>query len=147
MISQIHARSHEGGVIGIGIWTRANGPINFWTQACTTLDPAYAPPNPFHADAWRDVAEVEAALREVGFQDVRGERLAMPFEFEDTEAFLRFWFEGENPVARRLVAAWTERWGQRGREEVRRVMGRLVDGAAAGGRGIVVEAGLVVGRR
>ena len=92
-----------GGVVGLALWGEKVGPNDLWEEACQTLDPTYRLPSPFaDANAWRTPREAEDALREVGFEDIRTQVYTVPFVFEDTSSYLRFWYGSKNPVSDRF---------------------------------------------
>ncbi|MCJ1232121.1 hypothetical protein MMC14_000070 [Varicellaria rhodocarpa] len=90
VIQETYRVLRPGGAIGVGIWAPKNGPIELWRDACQVLDPSYEPPPPFTEVAWRKPKDVEDALREVGFKDIRSEIFHMRFELEDTDGFMKF---------------------------------------------------------
>jgi hypothetical protein len=60
-------------------------------------------PNPFDSSAWETEKDIWEGLTSFGFKDVRTELIEMPFGFDSAEDFGKFWFEGENPGAARVV--------------------------------------------
>ena len=129
------------GVIGIGIWGQRNGPFEIWERACKALDPSYELIAPFDdPHAWRTRQELEKVLKEVGFNDVRSEEVKIPFEFESTEAFLRFWFEAKNPAAEKSMSNWKGKF-----DEVRKEAKRIVREDYGNGKEIYTWAVLGVG--
>ena len=132
VVKEMHRVLQPSGVNGISIWAEKNGPIQIWTDACRSLNPTCEAPQPYDDSAWSKPQEVEDALRKAGFQDVQSEVFRMPFEFEDTAGFMRFWFEARNPVADGLVKGCVERIVRREYED---------------GRGSFIEAVLAVGKK
>ena len=55
----------------------------------------------------------------------------MPFPFESTEAFLRFWFGAKNPAAVKMMSNW-----HGDVEEAKKAVGRAVSEEYGGGREI-----------
>ena len=142
-LREMHAVLAPGGVAGIALWARRNGPVDIWEEACLTLDPEYKNPPPFDdPNAWRTIGELEAAMEEVGFEDVRVEEARQPFEFESAEAFAKFWMETENPVPVKCRKGWSGDV-----EEARRAVVRVVRERHEDGKGIDTWAILGVGRK
>ncbi len=132
-----------GGVIGLALWGEVVGPNNLWEEACQTLDPTYRLPAPFtDPDAWRTPREAEDALRQVGFKDVYTEIYKVPFGFEDTGSYLRFWYEAKNPVADRFVGSF-----KGDQEEAKKAMERVLKERYNDATSIVVETVLAIGRK
>lgn len=134
VVREMYRVLQPSGVIGIGIWTEKNGPINIWADACRSLDPAYDAPRPYDDAAWSTAPEVEDALRTEGFRDVGSELFRMPFAFEDTAGFMRFWFEARNPVADGLVGSWRGELA-----EVKARVEKIVREEYEDGRGILLR--------
>ncbi|MCJ1240722.1 hypothetical protein MMC14_008726 [Varicellaria rhodocarpa] len=131
------------GVIGIALWASRNDPFSIWRSACLSLDPDYTLPAPFDdPHAWRTVDELDSALRELGFRDVRCEEMRMPFTFESSAAFVEFWFGAKNPAAVKVMANW-----EGDGEEVRRRVARVVEEEYGGGKDVCTWAVLGVGRK
>ena len=71
----------------------------------------------------------------LGFKAVRSEILPMPFEMEDANAFLHFWFESKNPIALKCINQW-EGDLEAAKQSVREVLKEDYDD----GRKTIVEA-------
>lgn len=103
----MHTVLRPGGVIGIALWAQRNGPFEIWERACQSIDSSYTLPSPFDdPHAWRTEAELESALKEVGFTDVKTEEVTMPFPFEGTRKFMEFWFGAKNPAPEKCMGNW-----------------------------------------
>ncbi|MCJ1476421.1 hypothetical protein MMC13_005087 [Lambiella insularis] len=139
------AALREGGVLGVGLWGRGNGPLLLWEAACRAADPGYRVPEPHEGGAWTTGAELEGGLRGAGFPEVGSERVEVDFGVRSTEEMVGFWFEGGNPVAGRLVADWVRVKG--GVQEVRGVYERVCREEWGDGRGLRVEVVLGWGRK
>ena len=143
-VQEMYDVLQPGGVIGIGLWARRNGPFEIWERACQLLDPRYKnTATPFDdPHAWRTTEELNAALERVGFKDVQSQELKMPFPFESTEAFMKFWFEAKNPAALNLMKGWDKPI-----EETRRAVEKVVSEEYDGGKEVYTWAVLGVGRK
>lgn len=131
------------GLIGLALWGSVIGPNDLWEEACRTLDPSYKLPSPFaDPNAWRTCPEAEAALREVGFRDIRTEVYVVPFEFEDTAAYVRFWYGAKNPVSDRFRESFTG-----DQEEAKKALERVLRERYDDATSIVVETVLAIGRK
>lgn len=103
VVREMHRVLKLGGLIGLALWGEVVGPNNLWEEACQRLDPTYRLPSPFaDPDAGRTPREAEDALRLVGFKEIRTKVYKVPFEFKDTESYLRFWYWAQNPVSDRF---------------------------------------------
>lgn len=110
-VRQMNAVLAAGGVVGIAIWGRRNGPFEVWERACQSLDPLYKLPSPFDdPHAWRTCDELDGELKAAGFIDVKAEEVTMPFPFEGPEEFSRFWFDAKNPAAEKCMSNWKGDW-------------------------------------
>ena len=141
-----------GGVIGLGIWGENNDPIAIWQQACRSVDRDYVTPHAYEPKAWKNKQEVEAAMRAVGFRDVKSEVARVPLVFEGVEEYLAFWFGAKNPVAQGLIAHWmgvnADGEPKRGVNEVKSAVEKvLVEGRYECGRKVFVEVVLTVGSK
>lgn len=111
-----------GGVAGIVIWGRRNGPFEVWPRACQSLDPSYELPSPVDdPHAWRTCDELDRTLKAAGFIDVKTEEIAMPFPFEGAEEFSKFWFEAKNSAAEKCMGNWKGSWEAAVRKAVKAV--------------------------
>lgn len=132
-----------GGLIGLALWGEVVGPNKLWEEACQTLDPTYRLPSPFiDPNAWRTPREVEDALRAVGFKEIRTEVYKVPFEFEDTASYLRFWYGARNPVADRFKESF-----KGDQEEAKRALEKVLKERYNDATSIVAETVLAVGRK
>ena len=130
-----------GGVVGIGIWQKRNGPFDIWEEACQIIDPGYKLPTPFpDPEAWRTQEELEGALKRVGFNQVTSEEVTMPFVFDSAEAFAEFVFGDKNPAMTQCMSNW-----KGSLDEVRNTMINLVKFKYTDGKEIYVWAVLSVG--
>lgn len=106
-VRQMYTVLMPGGVVGIALWARPNGPFEIWERACQSIDPTYKLPTAFDdPNAWRTQDELEASLGEVGFHDIVSEEVKMPFEFESAAKFVDFWFGAKNPAAVQAMSNW-----------------------------------------
>lgn len=107
------------------------------------LDPAYRLPSPFvDPNAWRTPREAEEALREAGFKDVRAEVYTVPFEFEDTASYLRFWYGARNPVSDRFKESF-----KGDQEEAKKALEKVLKERYNDATSIVAETVLAIGRK
>ena len=103
VLREMHRVLKPGGLLGLGVWGVKIGPNSAWEEACQALDPTYRLPSPFaDPNAWRTPQECEDALRQIGFKDTYSEVYRVPFEFENTDSYLRFWYGAKNPVSDRF---------------------------------------------
>ena len=143
VIREMQRVLEPGGLIGLALWGEEIGPISLWEEACQTLDPAYKLPSPFtDPNAWRTPREVEDALSVVGFKGIHTEVYKVPFEFEDTASYLRFWYGAQNPVSDRFVESF-----KGDRDEAKRALERVLREKYHDARSIMVETVLAVGRK
>ena len=143
VIRELHRVLKPGGLIGLALWGEVNGPMNLWEEACQMLDPTYRLPSPFaDPNAWRTPREAEDALRAVGFKEIRTEVYKVPFEFEDTASYLRFWYGSRNPVSDRFRESF-----KGDGEEAKRALERVLKERYNDATSIVVETVLAVGRK
>ncbi len=132
-----------GGVSGLALWGEMIEPNYLWEEACQTLDPTNRLPSPFtDPNAWRTPREAEDTLRQVGFKDVYTEVYKMPFGFEDTGSYLRFWYGAKNPVADRFVGSF-----KGDQEEAKKAVERALKERYDDATSIVVETVLAIGRK
>ena len=78
----------------------------------------------------------------VVFSAVSSEDVTMPFPFESTEAFLRFWSGAKNPAAAKVMSNW-----HGDIEEAKKAVGRVASEEYGGGREIKTWAVLAMGRK
>ena len=142
-LQEMAAVMQPGGVVGVGIWGKRNGPFEIWERACQSIDPDYRHAEPFDdPHAWRTVEELEKQLKEAGLKDVDAEECTAPFPFDGAEAFADFWYGAKNPAAVKCMSNW------RGDPlEVRPAVERIVREQYADGRDILTWAVLGVGRK
>ena len=143
VVRELHRVLRPGGLIGLALWGEMIGPINLWEEACQTLDPTYRLPSPFaDPNAWRTPREAEDALHAVGFKEIRTEVYTVPFEFEDTASYVRFWYGSQNPVSDRFRESF------RGDgEEAKKALERALKERYNDATRIVVETILAVARK
>jgi ubiquinone/menaquinone biosynthesis C-methylase UbiE len=104
VIKEMTTVLRPGGVIGIANWTLPIIDVyTIWKRACHEIDPLYEMPNPFDSSAWETEEEIQDGLASFGFGDIRTELIEMPLSFPSAEAYAKFWFEGQNPGAARVV--------------------------------------------
>lgn len=143
VVREMHRVLQPGGVFGMALFGERVGPNTLWEEACQTLDPAYRLPSPFaDPNAWRTEGEAMAALKEAGFRDVTTEVYVVPFEFEDTESYIRFWYGAKNPVADRFKASFGGDQDE-AKEALRKVLRERYNDATT----IVAETVLAIGRK
>lgn len=131
------------GTVGIGLWARRNGPFEIWEAACQSIDPTYKIPNPFDdPNAWRTQQDLESALEKVGFKEVSSEEICMPFEFENVETYIEFWFQSNNPAILQLMKSW-----ERDLEETKKAVENVVRDSYHNGQDICTWAVLGIGRK
>lgn len=110
-VKEMYQVLQPNGIAGIGLWAKRNGPFEVWERACQTIDPNYELPTPFDdPNAWRTTMDLEKALYDAGFENVRCEEIAMPFPFKGAEAFSEFWFEARNPAAVKCMSNWERKF-------------------------------------
>ena len=132
-----------GGLVGLALWGEVVGPNRIWEEACQVLDPEYRLPTPFaDPNAWRTPREVEGALSEAGFKEIRTEVYEVPFEFEDTGAYLRFWYGSQNPVSDRFRESF-----KGDKEEAKKALEKVLKERYNDATSIVVETVLAIGRK
>ena len=142
-VREMYSVLAPGGVVGIALWAKRNGPFEIWEQACQSLDPDYKLPAPFDdPEAWRTTEELEIALKEVGFHDISTEEVTMPFEFESIKAFMEFWFEGKNPAPMKCMSNW-----KGDMNKARKAVESVVREEYGGGKDVKTWAVLGVGRK
>lgn len=143
VVRGLHRVLKPGGLIGLALWGEVIGPNSIWEEACQTLDPTYRLPPPYtDPNAWRTPREAEDALRVVGFKEIHTEVYKVPFEFEDTASYLRFWYGSRNPVSDRFKESF------KGDEtEVKRALAKVLKEKYSDARSIMVETVLAVGRK
>ncbi|CAF9934989.1 MAG: hypothetical protein ALECFALPRED_006205 [Alectoria fallacina] len=143
VISEMQRVLRPGGVIGLALWGEVIGPNNLWEEACQMLDPTYRLPSPFaDPNAWRTPHEAENALREVGFKDIHTEVYKVPFEFEDTASYLRFWYGAKNPVSDRFKDSF-----KGDQEEAKKALEMVLKERYNDATSIVAETILAIGRK
>ena len=141
VLREMHDVLSPRGAVGIGIWAKRNSPFEIWEHACQSIDPTYELPNPFDdPDAWRTQHDLESALEEVGFKEVSSEEICMPFEFENAETFIEFWFQSNNPAILQIMKSW-----KRPLEETKKAVERVVRESYHNGRDIYAWAVLGTG--
>ena len=142
-LHEMHSVMRSNGIVGIAIWAQRNGPFDIWERACRSLDSGYALPEPFDdPHAWRTCQELENALGQVGFREIKTEEICMPFPFESTESFLEFWFGAKNPAAEKYLSNW-----QGNKETIKRAMERICREEFGDGKNICTWAVLGTGRK
>ncbi|KAI4125970.1 MAG: hypothetical protein LQ338_003996 [Usnochroma carphineum] len=142
-IREMHTVLAPTGIIGIALWAQRNGPFEIWERACQTLDPSYTLPSPFDdPHAWRTCEELERALKDAGFTDIKTEEVTMPFPFEGAAEFTDFWFGARNPGPERCMSNWNG-----DRDKIKTVVEHVCKEAFADGREIYTSAVLGLGRK
>ena len=142
VVEEMHRTLQPGGVIGLGIWDQHNDPINAWGKACRAVDPSYVVPKAHDPSAWYSTEELETALKEAGFVDIRTDIVRVDFNQPDAESLVRFWFEAKNPSMESLINAW-----KGSKEEVKREMARIVREEHEDGGNLIIDFALAVGKK
>ncbi|KAI5917003.1 S-adenosyl-L-methionine-dependent methyltransferase [Camillea tinctor] len=96
-----------GGVAGISLSTDINI-AEPWNRACARLDPAYEPSYVHDDKAWTAPEQLEAGMREAGFEDIQKVKVWMPmFTVKTKEDYVDFWYRGNHPgFSIRDMGAW-----------------------------------------
>lgn len=142
-VREMNAVLTAGGLIGVALWARRNGPFEVWERACQSLDASYELPPPFDdPHAWRTCGELEGELKAAGFIDVQTEEVTMPFPFEGAENFAEFWFGARNPAAERCMSNWKGDW-----KAVRKAVETVCREEFANGKDIYTWAVLGLGKK
>lgn len=143
VLREMYRVLEPGGVIGLALWGEVIGPNDVWEEACRTIDATYRLPSPFaDPNAWRTAGEVEDALRVAGFREIYTEVYKVPFEFEDTASYLRFWYGSRNPVSDRFKESF-----EGDQEEARKALEKVLRERYNDATSIVAETVLVIGRK
>ncbi|KAL8746851.1 MAG: hypothetical protein Q9190_001175 [Brigantiaea leucoxantha] len=143
VLQEMHRVLQSGGVLGLAIWGEEIAPNDIWEQTCQSLDPAYQMPNPYRdPNRWRTAEEVKAAVEEIGFREVDVKVLKPAYQFEDEESYIKFYFEGKNPVAERFIASFEWDLG-----EVKEAMRTVLREKYDHGRKVPADAVLAVARK
>ena len=142
-VREMNAVLAAGGLIGIVIWGRRNGPFEIWERACQSLDPSYQLPSPFDdPHAWRTCDELDGGLKAAGFTDVKTEEMTMPFPFEGPEDFSKFWFDTKNPAPEKCTGNWKGDW-----EGVKKAVKEVCKEEYADGKDICTSAVIGLGKK
>ena len=141
-IREMYRLLNPGGLIGIGLWGERTGPNVIWEEACQTLDPEYKLPLPFtDSSAWENQG-VSSALRHISFEDIHTEKCKVPFEFENTASYLKFWYKDGNTVANRFVQSF-----KGDKEEAKKALEQVLKEKYDDARKIFVEIVLATGTK
>ncbi|KAK3174660.1 hypothetical protein OEA41_001906 [Lepraria neglecta] len=143
VVREMHRVLEPGGLIGLGIWGERLGPNTLWEEACQTLDPTYKLPSPFaDPNAWRTEDEIAQAFTQLGFKEIHTEIYKVPFEFENTAAYLKFWYGAKNPVADRFKLSF-----KGDQEEAKKALEKVLKERYNDAKSIFVETVLAIGRK
>lgn len=142
VLQEMHRVLEPGGLIGMGIYGDVE-PVDIWVEACRAVDPTYQPPASFaDPNAWRYPREIEDALRYVGFNDVRSEKLKITVDYENSASYLHYWYESKHPECARYQDSWVGN-----QEDVKRAMGKVLRERYNDARTIKFETILTIGRK
>ena len=78
----------------------------------------------------------------VGFKEVRTEVYKVPFEFENTASYLRFWYGAQNPVSDRFKESF-----KGDQEEAKKALEKVLKERYDDATSIVAETVLAIGRK
>ena len=142
VVGEMYRTLQPRGVIGLAIWDKNNDPINAWGKACRAVDPNYVVPKAHDPSAWYSTRELETALSDGGFREIRTDIVRVMFEQPNTESFLRFWFEAKNPSMESLINAW-----KGSKEDVKKELARIIREEHDDGKHLVIDFALAVGKK
>ncbi|KAL8823491.1 MAG: hypothetical protein Q9191_005805 [Dirinaria sp. TL-2023a] len=141
VLREMHRVLIPGGLLGLGVWGLRIEPNIAWEEACQALDPNYRLPPPFtDPNAWCTPQECEDALRKIGFKNTYPEVYSVPFEFENTDSYIGFWYGAKNPVSDRLRKSF-----QGDQEDAKRSLAKVLRERYNDATTIVVDSVLTVG--
>jgi SAM-dependent methyltransferase len=95
------------GILGLAVWADPwfSYPSDPWTKACKQLGPRYERPT-LMDDSWTDAEQVKSGLRKVGFTDIVLTTERGAWEWNNSDALLKYLFDGGNPGFQPLVDNW-----------------------------------------
>ncbi|KAL2037758.1 hypothetical protein N7G274_009483 [Stereocaulon virgatum] len=106
------------GILGLAVWADP------WTKACKQLDPKYKRPRVMD-DSWTDAEQVKSGLRKVGFTDIVLTTERGAWEWNNSDALLKYMLDGGNPGLRPLLDDWKALG--RSVDEVKPLCGKMIE--------------------
>ncbi|MCJ1352207.1 MAG: hypothetical protein MMC33_002191 [Icmadophila ericetorum] len=145
VLHQIYTTLKPGGVVALGMWSKNNGPIVVWTETCAEVKAEHQVPHPHEKMAWMEAHELEDALKKEGFTNVESEILPLNFGCKSTADLMKFWYESDNPVPKKLNEAWVTDGGSL--EGIRKTHEKVTKERYDDAKAIVIEAVLVTAKK
>ncbi|KAI0602112.1 S-adenosyl-L-methionine-dependent methyltransferase [Biscogniauxia sp. FL1348] len=107
VLRELYDSLAPGGVAGISISSNLTI-AEPWHRACARLDPGYEPTFMHDDKAWKTPEQLEAAMREAGFEDIQKAQVWMPMcTVASKEDYVDFWYRGNHPAfTTRDMASW-----------------------------------------
>ncbi|KAK3171383.1 hypothetical protein OEA41_003467 [Lepraria neglecta] len=126
IVQEMYRVTTPGGVLGLGVWADPwfGYTSDLWTKACKQLDPRYERAR-IMDDEWTQPEQVKAGLQRTGFNDVVLTTERGVWEWENFDAFAKYFFDGGNPGNERMIDNWKAL--DRSLGEVRPVFKRIVE--------------------
>ena len=147
-VQELYRVTKPGGILGVANWAQPRF-IFYpnWEKACQSLDPEYKMPDMMDP-YWCHAETIKEGLEKEGFKDVVVKVQEYPWEWDNTEEFVKYIFEGGNPVVTEtLVQPWREK-GEGKLEELRkRVVGQWERDMGKGKLVMQVKVAFALGRK